>query len=393
MNHNAQDLLKLYRQTLFDNVIPFWERHSIDRECGGYFTCLERDGRVFDTDKFLWLQARQLWMFSYFYNHIEQKASWLEVADHGAQFLQQFGRDENEQWYFSLTREGQPLVQPYSIFSDCFAAMAFSQYAQASGSDQARDIALKTFNHILKRIDNPKGIYTKTYPGTRPMKALAIPMILSNLCIEMEGIIDPTLQQETIASCVEEVINVFLDRDRMLLYEHRAPDGSAVDSFEGRIAIPGHGIEAMWFLMEIAQRQNNRGLIELCVDITLSILKFGWDSEHGGIFYYLDLDGKPPQQLEWDQKLWWVHQETLISLLMGYRLTKRNECWEWFKKVHDYSWEHFNDPKYGEWFGYCNRQGELLLPIKGGKWKGCFHTPRALYRCSSELERLVEDRI
>ncbi|MCE2790765.1 MAG: hypothetical protein LW630_12745 [Saprospiraceae bacterium] len=43
---------QLYKSTLLDNVLPFWMTHSPDKEFGGYFTCLDRDGSVFDTDKF-----------------------------------------------------------------------------------------------------------------------------------------------------------------------------------------------------------------------------------------------------------------------------------------------------------------------------------------------------
>ena len=207
----------------------------------------------------------------------------------------------------------------------------------------------------------------------------------------MESSIDRDLSERTITQSVREITEVFLDRDRLLLYEHRAPDGSSVDSFEGRVCIPGHGIEAMWFLMDIARRQGDRDLIDLCVETALSILQYGWDNEYGGIYYFLDLAGKPPQQLEWDQKLWWVHLETLVALLMGYRLTGREECWRWFERVHEYSWGHFSDPEYGEWFGYLNRRGEVLLPLKGGKWKGCFHVPRALFRCALELQALLQD--
>src|SRR2546425_1010520 len=102
---------ELYRDALLTDVIPFWERHSIDRKCGGYFTCLERDGSVYDTDKFVWLQGRQVWMFSSLYNRLERRPRWLEIARHGAEFLRQHGRDKNGNWYFSLTRTGEPLVQ------------------------------------------------------------------------------------------------------------------------------------------------------------------------------------------------------------------------------------------------------------------------------------------
>ena len=106
----------------------------------------------------------------------------------------------------------------------------------------------------------------------------------------------------------------------------------------------------------------------------------------------MDRLGYPPQQLEWDQKLWWVHIEALISLAKGYELTGSQECLDWFKKVHDYSWKHFKDADFPEWFGYLNRRGEVLLSLKGGKWKGCFHVPRGLYQIWKTLERIAESK-
>ena len=91
--------------------------------------------------------------------------------------------------------------------------------------------------------------------------------------------------------------------------------------------------------------------------------------------------------MEWDQKLWWVHLETLVALIKGYNMTGRKDLLNMFNKIHDYSWKHFSDTKYGEWFGYLNRRGEVFLPLKGGKWKGCFHLPRALFLVSKELEK------
>ena len=102
----------------------------------------------------------------------------------------------------------------------------------------------------------------------------------------------------------------------------------------------------------------------------------------------LDAEGHPPQELEWDQKLWWVHLETLVALSMAYRLTGREDCWQWYQKVHDYTWSHFTDTAQGEWYGYLNRQGEVILPLKGGKWKGCFHVPRALFLCWQQFDAI-----
>ncbi len=78
--------------------------------------------------------------------------------------------------------------------------------------------------------------------------------------------------------------------------------------------------------------------------------------------------------------------ETLISLAKAYKLTRNQTSLAWFKKVHDYTWSHFPDKEFGEWFGYLNRRGEVLLQLKGGKWKGCFHVPRGLYQCWNTLK-------
>ena len=121
---------------------------------------------------------------------------------------------------------------------------------------------------------------------------------------------------------------------------------------------------------------------------TIKILEHSWDDQFGGILYFMDANGKPPQQLEWDQKLWWVHLESLIALSKAYELTQRKEVLAWYQKVHDYAWSHFSDPENGEWFGYLNRQGEVLLDLKGGKWKGCFHVPRAMYQCWKSFENI-----
>ncbi len=377
-----------YRNTLFDDVIPFWEENSIDQEHGGYFTCLNRDGSVYDTDKFVWLQARQVWLFSMLYNTFEQRGSWLSIAEKGASFLRQYALESSGKWYFSLTREGKPLIQPYNIFSDCFAAMAFSQLSRISGDKNNQVIAYHTYRNILQRKNNPKGNFEKAVSGSRPVTSLALSMIIANLSREMVWMISPENFNTITEDYLTEIFTLFLDSDRKILHEYVSFEGAFLDTFEGRLINPGHGIEAMWFVIDIAEHKNNTEIIEKAAEIILHTLEFGWDKEFGGIFYFLDAKGKPPQQLEWDRKLWWVHLETLVALLKAYRLTGREECREWFEKVHEYTWGHFPDPEYGEWFGYLNRRGEVLLPLKGGKWKGCFHLPRALFLCMQEFERL-----
>ena len=346
-------LASQYKTELLDSCLPFWLEKSQDKEFGGYFSCLNRDGSVFDTDKFIWLQGREVWMFAMLYNKVEKKQEWLDCAIQGAEFLKKYAHDGNYDFYFSVTREGQPIIQPYNIFSNTFACMAFAQLAEATGSEEYKEIALR------------------------------------NMALEVENIIsDKSLLETTIDECLSEILNVFYQPDLGVMLENVAPDGTPVDCFEGRVINPGHDLEALWFMMNLGIRRNDKELIEKCVKISLDVIEYGWDKEYDGIFYFLDRKGYPQQQLEWDQKLWWVHLESAICMLKGYQLTGNEKCLEWFEKLHNYMWTHFKDTEYPEWYGYLNRRGEVLLPLKGGKWKGCFHVPRGLYQIWQILETL-----
>ena len=383
-----KQLAEQYKSELLDEVIPFWLEKSQDKEFGGYFTCLDRDGSVYDTDKFIWLQGREVWMFATLYNKVEKRQEWLDCAIQGAEFLKKYGHDGNLNWYFSLDREGNPLVEPYNIFSYTFAVIAFGQLSIATGNAEYADIAKRTFDIVLSKVDNPKGKWNKAAAGARQLKSFALPMILCNVALEIEPLLEPDFLKRTIDTCIHEVMDVFYRPELGLIVEHLDTDSNLVDCFDGRLLNPGHAIEAMWFIMDLGKRLNRPELIEKAVRIALNEAEYGWDKEHGGIFYFMDRMGHPCQQLEWDQKLWWVHIETLITMLKGYQLTGNEECLKWFERVHEYTWSHFTDAEYPEWYGYLNRQGEVLLPLKGGKWKGCFHVPRGLFQCWQILETL-----
>lgn len=378
----------IYRDELLGKVLPFWEKHSPDPEHGGYFTCLLRNGQVYDTDKMVWLQARQVWTFSMLYNRLEQKQEWLDMAMLGADFLEKHGRAPNGDWYFSLSRQGRPLVQPYNIFSDCFAAMAFGQLYLSTGEARYAETASATFRKILERRGNPKGIYNKAVPGGRALQGFSLPMILCNLCLELEPLLEPQLVEQTIDECIHTVMEVFFDPTTGLVLENVEPGGGLSDSFPGRLINPGHALEAMRFIIDLGARRGDAKLCRKAGQRILHMLDFGWDTTYGGLYYFLDRKGYPPEQLEWDQKLWWVHLEALEAVIKAYGQTKDSRLADWFLKLHHYSWPRFSEPEYGEWYGYLKREGTPLHTAKGGKWKGCFHVPRALWGCWQALEAL-----
>lgn len=376
---------------MLNEIVPFWSKYSLDKDAGGYFTCLDAKGNVYDTDKFAWLQGRQIWTYSMLFDKVEAKQEWRDIAELGASFMRKNGRDENGDWYFSFTKRGKPLVQPYNIFSDCFATMGFGALCKINQSNEDADIALKTFHRILERRNNPKGKYSKGFPGTRDLKNFSLPMILCNLSLELEHLLDKSTVDGLIDEVLHEVMSVFYQPQSGLILENVHHDGSFSDSYEGRVVNPGHIIEAMWFIMDLALRKNDAALIDKALEIAFTALEFGWDDKYEGILYFKDIKGHPVQQLEWDQKLWWVHVEALVAMAKGYAITQNEKCAMWFEKLHNYTWKNFRDAENGgEWYGYLNRRGEVSLAAKGGKWKGCFHIPRALYQVYNTLEKVAE---
>jgi N-acylglucosamine 2-epimerase len=387
----AASYVDMYSDALLKDVIPFWENHSIDKEYGGYFTCLDRDGSVYDTDKFVWLQARQIWMFSKLYNDVDPREEWLETAKHGITFLEQHGQDQKGQYHFSLTRGGHQLTHAFNIYSDCFAALAWNEYGKITNREKCKCKALEAFNSFLSRRTNPKGLFEKT-TGIHPLSNFGLSMMTAYLASELEYLISDEQATTLYQQCFHDILDRHYDKDLGFIREFIQPDGKTSDTFDGRLINPGHNLEALWFLMAICERTGELGKVDLLTDMAMRILDQSWDQDHGGIYYFLDSKKAPLQQLEHDQKLWWVHLEALIALAIAWRHTDREDVRSWFDRLHDYTWSHFPDPKYGEWFGYLNRQGQPHLTLKGGKWKGCYHLPRALLIISKNL-KLVEEKI
>ena len=287
----------LYLKELTREVVPFWEKYSIDREKGGYFTCIDDQHKVFDTDKFVWLQARQVWTFATLYDHFEKKQTWFEIARSGSDFLEKYGHDGNYNWFFSLKRDGQPLVVPYNIFSYTFACMAMGKMHHITGEKKYKIVVDETLKKIIQRAAKPKNRWDKSYPDTRPLKNFALPMILCNLFNELGDLVPEEEKEQRTHACVNEIFNLFWDQERGVILENISPDGSFSDTFDGRLINPGHGLEAMWFIMDLGAQLDRKDWIDRSVEMALSIVENGWDNEHGGIFYFLDAQGHPPQQL------------------------------------------------------------------------------------------------
>lgn len=377
----------------------FWLKNGMDHKYGGVYTCLDRKGEIYSTDKSVWMQGRCGWIFAYLCHMYGSRPEWLEASKSCLDFLEEhcINHDAGGRMYFTVTEDGRPLRQRRYYFSEAFYAMANGEYYGVTGEREHLDRARRAYDlywDLAHGMPDPTGLGPKTIPETRTGRAFGIPMIILNVTSVLLRV-DPerkALYEERAAQCVDEIFKYHVKPDLKCVLENVAEDGTPRLYYtEGRTVNPGHDIEGVWFLLEHAKRTGDKELVEKAAQIFDWAIEAGWDNEYGGLLYFTDCLKKPPEAYEHDMKLWWPHNEIMISSLMLYRDTGREEYLDWFDKTLEYCKAHFADPEYGEWYGYLRRDGLPTQPsTKGSTFKGPFHLPRALIMCDAMLGQLLE---
>jgi N-acylglucosamine 2-epimerase len=370
-----------YRSHLLENIIPFWMKHSLDHEHGGYFTGLDRDGAVYDSRKYVWLNGRQVWTLSRLYNEVERRPEWLEAARLGAEFLRRFVFDNHGRCWFSLTREGQPAFFQRKPYGAAFVALGFAEYAKASGDPWYRDKARELFRKVREWIADPSLLGRPAFPAMPATSQLADIYIVLSLALELG---DKSAVDEMLGA-----IEVHYEPQRRLFFESAALDPARRTEYpECRLICPGSIFEISWIFLQALETHPDPAKQKTILDALEGGLEFGWDKDYGGFHYFMDIEGKPTLQLESSMKLWWVHAEAVCALVHAYAATKDHRWVRWLEAVEDYTFSHFPDPEHGEWFGYLDRRGRTALTLKGNNYKGCFHIPRAMLLSAQAIDRM-----
>ena len=332
-----------------------------------------------------------MWVFSTLYKEVEQREEWRKIAANGVRFIREkLRRASDGRIYFEVTREGEPLVMRRYLFSEVFAAIGLAAYSEISDDDRARQDARELY--LLINELSPK-MPAKIDTETRPMRGHSMTMMLISLCQILRQA-DPEHAEEYTAridSQIEELFRFFVKPDLKALLETVGPGGEITEGPEGRCVNPGHAIETAWFILEEAEYRKDKALIEKTLPILDWSMELGWDKEFGGLFSFVDIEGKQPAQVEWDMKYWWPHCEAVYAFLLAYDLSGESRYRKWFDLVHDYSWQRFPDKEFGEWFGYLRRDGSVQVDLKGNHFKGPFHIPRFLFKTYKRLEKMERE--
>lgn len=381
-----------YKKDLTENIMPFWMKYGLDRENGGVYTCVDRDGSLMDTTKSVWFQGRFAFICSFAYNNVEKNQEWLDAAKSTLEFIEKHCFDEQGHMYFSVTAEGKPLRKRRYVFSETFAAIAMSEYALATGDQHWAKRAIQVFEDTQRFLATP-GFLPAKFEADVKLQGHSIVMILINVgsCIR-KVVDDPKLTQQ-IDESIEKLKKYFIHPEFKCLLETVGENGEFIDTNMTRTINPGHCIETSWFIMEEAKL---RGWDKPMLDMALQVFDWswdwGWDKLYGGIINFRDCKNLPPQDYSQDMKFWWPQCETIIASLYAYLGTGDEKYLYRHERISEWTYAHFPDAEYGEWYGYLHRDGTVAQPAKGNLYKGPFHVPRMMIKgymlCQEILKKL-----
>ena len=394
------DIRKWCRSEL-KKSINFWLKYGIDDVNGGVYTCLDRYGKIYSTDKSVWMQGRCAWTFAYLCNVYGAEKQWKAASKTCLKFMEDYciNHECGDRMYFTVTADGRPLRQRRYCFSEGFYAIANAEYYGLTGKEKYLERARRAYELIYNLnnslIADPTGFGPKTNPNVRSTHALADPMIFLNI-IGVLRRVDPQNEDEYNAradECVERILNEHYRPELGCTLESVNSQGTPeLDYTAGRVVNPGHDIECSWFLMDEANYRENDATREKAYEIFKFAAEKGWDKTYGGLFYFIDCKGLPTEAYEHDMKLWWPHNELMIASAKAYRDTGDEYYLNWLKKSVDYCKAHFADSQVGEWYGYLRRDGiPTEPPTKGSTFKGPFHVPRALTMTERVLTEIIGD--
>ena len=393
------ELRDSYRRDLFDDYLPFVERHVFDHERGGFMCELDIDGRRISTNKNSWFDGRGLWVHAFLYNHLGRDPRQLEIARKTAEFLlrtRPSGPDDL--WPKTYTRDGEPLLSSDGeIYGDLFVAEGLAEYAQATAEGKYADIARELVLKCVRLYDRAdyRPVIGRTYLGAdaRPFpgaRILGAWMVLLRVCSQMlERGPDPAIEAVARRS-VDAIMDAHFNPDFELFNELLNHDLSRPDNEYAQLVYTGHCVEVLWMVLHEARRRGDTALFDLAAARYRRHIAVAWDDVFGGVFRNL----QHVERNVWlTDKVLWAQEEVLIGTLL---LVESGVEWAAaeFSRMYRYVRSTYPLTDRGQpiWMYAGNRRMEHASFLAMPRRLENYHHPRHLMLNLVVLERLTGGR-
>lgn len=392
MSGSADERIPDLRDHVLTQVLPFWERHSIDRDHGGFTTHLARDGRITDSSaKFLVMQTRMIYSFAAGFDS-GGPAEWLKLAGQGVDFLLRHFRDPvHDGWYWSTARDGRPRQITKRTYGHAFSALALAEYARVTGERRPLAAAVHTWSLIssfLWDVENEGVIEAcdRAWWTTDKSHRMGTHLHVLEALLALGQAARDNRFLPLIRSICDLLVTRMVEAHHQCGLEYFSPDWQHDPRRSRNLVDYGHNLEAAWLLLRVhrqedvpAYRDTARQFLDYC-------LRFGLDRVHGGVFSH----GPLGREATVREKIWWVQCEAMVAFLLGYLVFGEREYWQAFQQVASFCMTHLHDPDHGEWFPSAEEDGTPRRTDKGSGWKAAYHVTQACCYAQqylSEVER------
>jgi len=404
------ELRREFYDRLFNVLLPFWDKHGIDHEYGGIMCSLDYDGTRLNTEKLLWFQGRAIWVYSFLYNHFDKNPQYLEIAKKAKEFVFQHALQKDGWWAEELSREGK-VLRPFSGDTEgmYFIAEGLQEYAAASGDAQSREAAFALLKKLFRYFDSPDFRYRgadfqylwSSQRAVRPQGLWFLNLAAATQMLERWN--DPEVA--AIADrAVDAIMNRHYNPDIGLNTEMLYSDFSRPKE-EAQKSRFGHCVEALWMVMDEANRRKDDGLWKTCAERIRHHLDVGWDYICGGLSQWINVDypcyqwpGETPlgtdRELhfagEYDyMKSLWAQNEVLVATLNIFERTRVEWAARYFEMALNVINEKFSQESRGYPAGYILFADRRISPQPHAARQDNYHPLRQLMFNILTLGRLI----
>ena len=262
------ELREKYCADLFDEYIPFMEKHVIDHKIGGFMCNASPDGSQISTDKRAVYEGRGIWVYSFLYNNLAHEQKYLDIAEKPAALLLKNKPEGDTMWPGKFNKEGTPIATPgFSDNSDLYIAEGFAEFARATGDEYYRSLAKEITLKCLRIFDTPDyrrnagRLYVDAdapeNPGIRIMGDWML--LLRNATRMLQYGDDPDMVKLA-ERCVDTIMNNYYNPVFGMITEMLNHDYTQYNNTLGQYVNFGNDFQALWHIMDEAVRLKNKKL-------------------------------------------------------------------------------------------------------------------------------------
>ena len=387
---------KRVKKELYENIIPFWQKHAVDEEFGGFAGHVGRD-LVKDkhAGKGLILNARILWTFAAMYR-FDNKPEYLKLAKRAYDYLNEYFLDKQFGGVFWMVDyRGACADDSKKIYGQAFYVYALAEYYLATKDPDALRRAYEMFE-LIERHSFDK-VNTGYFEVCNRDWSIAEGARLSDKDMNEKKSMNNHLHvieaytnlyrcehNGRVAEKILGLINNFTKHiiDRKTFHFNHFFDDTWKPKSDSYTF--GHDIEGSWLLYEAAEILEKPAIKKAVADIALEmaevVLKEGIDKD-GGLLY----EGRGGKIINSDKE-WWPQAEAVVGFLNAYQLSGKEEFFKAALNSWDFIERKIVDREGGEWFMKTSRDGTPnLMDYKVGEWKCSYHNTRT---CLETINRL-----